>query len=224
VFSQTSFPSISERTGPSGLHKACVSDVSGLLTGVCAAPHNERADITAARRSERRLRLTILTTPEITERFPWWRVDQRKGPVSLALRHALLKFREGVFGKRNEFHNAPVVPPNELRRLDLVLRSDETPMNKHGTTMLIARRNRLLANKTLKTLLSHGVLGWYSRRDLGRSDMFEQHATSKSERRPSPRNTHAGRGISRHDDCIFDCIIGLRTGRKVLYQTARGGR
>ena len=36
-------------------------------------------------------------------------------------------------------------------------------------------------------------------------------------RRPSLRNTQAGRGVSLHDDCIFDCIIGLRTGRKVLY-------
>jgi hypothetical protein len=39
--------------------------------------------------------------------------------------------------------------------------------------------------------------------------------------RPSLGNTQAGRGISLHDDCIFDCIIGARTGRKVLFEAAR---
>jgi hypothetical protein len=30
----------------------------------------------------------------------------------------------------------------------------------------------------------------------------------------SLRNTQAGRGISLHDDCIFDCIIGLRLAER----------
>ena len=40
----------------------------------------------------------------------------------------------------------------------------------------------------------------------------------------SLRNTQAGRGISLHNDCIFDCRIGLWTGQKVLYEAARSGQ